>query len=225
MPDSRDKQLDRYLAGELSGPEQRDLAQASLDEPELFDTLTAAAVVKATVLRDRSPKSAPAVAPPRRLVTRWRALTLTGVVAAAAVLALVMVYRSSSRSVSPPKTTSLAPSTPSSGGSAAAADSTTLATPPLMLTARLDELARRSTSEFRGVESYSRTPKSDGLVVSVDEGEVTVDLGSLDGLTKGAELQVFRGREDAKAVGRLRLATVFRERSRGRAASADALAP
>ena len=38
MVDSSDNQLDRYLAGELSPAEQRQLAQASLDDPELFDT-------------------------------------------------------------------------------------------------------------------------------------------------------------------------------------------
>ena len=58
MPDVPSRQLDRYFAGELSAPEQRDLAQAALDDPELFDALTAAAVVKATVLRDGAPKPA-----------------------------------------------------------------------------------------------------------------------------------------------------------------------
>jgi len=56
--------------------------------------------------------------------------------------------------------------------------------------------------------------------VSVDEGEVAIDLGSLDGVVKGSELRVLSGDVDPTVVGRLTIVTVFRERSRGRMASA-----
>jgi Tfp pilus assembly protein PilF len=59
--------------------------------------------------------------------------------------------------------------------------------------------------------------------VSVDDGQATVDLGALDGIEKGSELQVFRGRDDSKAVGRVTIATVFRERSRGEPTPTGAL--
>ena len=244
LPDSPDNRLDRYLAGELSGQEQRELAQAALDDPELFDRLTAAAVVKATVLRDSGPESRPAVEPRPRSVDpassefrRWpegasvrpfkkRSLALTWTVVmtvAAAAIAFVIVYRSSSSTVPPPRTTASTPSTTSNTDAAAVADSTRAARQPLILTARLDELAGRSTAEFRSSIADTRPPKSEGIVVSVDDGDVAVDLGSLDGLAKGSELQVFRGSKDGEVVGRLTIATVFRERSRGRAASAGSL--
>jgi tetratricopeptide (TPR) repeat protein len=46
MPESSERQMDRYLSGELNPAEARELAQAALDRPGLFDELTLAAVVK-----------------------------------------------------------------------------------------------------------------------------------------------------------------------------------
>ena len=227
MPDSPVNQLDRYFAGELSGPEQRDLAQAALEDPELFDALTASAVMKATLLRDSGhkdvaaidlqPRSAPSTSKSRFLE---RPLALAGIAAAAvAAIAIGMIYRSSS-TVPAVQTT---PSAPSATSSASEASNPTIPTRPLILTARLDELAGRSTAAFRADEARSRPPKGQGFVVSVDEGEVAIDLGSLDGLVKGSELQVIRGNADAQAVGRLTIVTVFRERSRGRPVPAGSL--
>jgi Tfp pilus assembly protein PilF len=234
MPDSLGNPLDRYLAGELSGPEQRDLAQVALDDPELFDALTAAALIKTTLRRDSDPKHVAAVelrprsarptstlprAPGRASVRPFqRPLALAGIAAsAAAAIALVMVYRSPSTvprlqtTPSPTLTTSIA---------SAVIDPARITPHPLILIARLDTLAGRSTAEFRADLARSRPPKSHGVVVSVDDGEIAIDLGSLDGVAKGSELQVFRGDDDAKAVGQLTIVTVFRERSRGRVASA-----
>jgi hypothetical protein len=69
------------------------------------------------------------------------------------------------------------------------------------------------------VGDTSRAPKSSGVVVGIDDGEVAIDLGSLDGLTKGSEVPVtHRG---ASTTARLTVTTVFRERSRGRIVSSD----
>jgi Flp pilus assembly protein TadD len=235
MPDSSDIQLDRYLAGELSVPEQRELARAALDDEELFDALTAAALVKATILRhggtERVEASAGAVGPAKSAFqraqksTRIRSFKPTGLaftvgavaVAAAAVIAFVIVGRSSPRIV-PLPTTAPAPTITSSGATGQG-ESRRVATRPVILAVRLDGLAGHSPSEFRSVDADSRSPKSEGVVVSVDQDEAVLDLGSLDGIVKGSMLQVFRGRHDAAAVGRLTIATVFRERSRGRATS------
>ena len=234
MVDSSDNQLDRYLAGELSPAEQRQLAQASLDDPELFDTLTVAAVAKAAILQDggaesRQPIGAPAAAIPRpdfrpasepaRLRSfKPSGLTWAGTLApAAAVIALVMVYRSSWRTV-PPSTASLSPGSTTSIGAAVTADSAAVTTRPVILTARLDELAGRAGTEFRSLSADGRSPRDTGVVVSVDDGQVAVDLGSIDGLEKGSVVQVFRGRE-RQAVDRLSMTTIFRERSRGQAMS------
>jgi hypothetical protein len=212
MPESRGDHLDRYLAGELSGSEQRELAQAALDDPELFDELTAATVMKA-VLRAESP-SAPGRGPARAFK---RPVAWAGIAAAAAAaIALVIVYRAASTTTPIHETT---PSTPATSTSSPVADSAKIAQ-PVILSARLDKLAGGSTPEFRSDGAHSRPPKSHGVVVSVDDGEVGIDLGSLDGVVKGSELQVFHGADDANVVGRLTIATVFRERSRGRIASA-----
>ena len=234
MVDCSDDQLDRYLAGELSPAEERQLAQAALDDPELFETLTVAAVAKAAILQDAEAESlqpigVPAAAIPRPDVqpayqrARLRSfkpggLALAGTLApAAAVIALVMVYRSSWNTV-PPSTASVPPGSNPSIGAAVPADSATVTTPPVILTAGIDELAGTARTEFRSLGADGRSPRDTGVVVSVDDGQVAVDLGSIDGLQKGSVVQVFRGRE-RQAVARLSMTTIFRERSRGDAMS------
>lgn len=50
-----------------------------------------------------------------------------------------------------------------------------------------------------------------GSITSIAGEVVTIDLGSLDGLAKGAEAEVLR---DGKILGRIRLTTIFRESAR-----------
>jgi tetratricopeptide (TPR) repeat protein len=95
----------------------------------------------------------------------------------------------------------------------------------VLLTARFNDPATQPATGFRSAESSSRPPKSEGAIVSIDDGQTTVDLGALDGLEKGSELQVFRGRDDSKAVGGVTIVTVFRERSRGEPTPPGALKP
>ncbi len=47
----------------------------------------------------------------------------------------------------------------------------------------------------------------------MEDGQASVNLGSLDGLSNGNELQIVR---DSRPIGRLAVTTVFRERARGR---------
>jgi len=78
-------------------------------------------------------------------------------------------------------------------------------------------LARSGNSngaQFRGADSDSRAPKSTGSVASVEDGLITIDLGSLDGLLKGSEVEVIR---DGQSIGKINVSTVFRERARGEA--------
>jgi Flp pilus assembly protein TadD len=56
----------------------------------------------------------------------------------------------------------------------------------------------------------------------MEDGSADLDLGSLDGLTKGSGLQVFRGSE---LVGRLQVTTLFRERARARVTEGSELRP
>ena len=75
-----DDRIDRYARGELTAPEARELAQASLDDSELFEELTSSALAKAAL-------SAPSA---RREIKRGRSTSIRywgfAVAAAAAVI-------------------------------------------------------------------------------------------------------------------------------------------
>ena len=81
---------------------------------------------------------------------------------------------------------------------------------PIFLAAGAD-----SNPVFRGAEPDSRSPRATGSVTSIADGLVSIDLGSLDGLSKGAEVDVFR---DGRTVGRITLTTIFRDRARAEGA-------
>ena len=86
-----------------------------------------------------------------------------------------------------------------------------------MASGLLPEAADRGGAPvFRSSESESRSPRSTGLILSSEGGLATINLGSLDCLTKGSELEVFRDEHSTKPLGRLVMTTVFRERARGR---------
>ena len=205
MAESLHERVDRYIDDDLSAVEQRELAQSALDDPALFDTLTAAALLKQTARGEKEPAAI------RRRPTRRVALFIGGAMAAAAVLALMVVYRSSTTTVPDSQTARRA----------------TTATPtvsrtslqPIILTARLAESDGASTPEFRSVERGGRLPKISGLVTSSADDEIEVDLGALDGLAKGSIVSIVGGDTSAKTIGTISITTVFRERSRGQIAS------
>lgn len=219
MADVPADMLDRLLAGELPAAEQRRLAQQALDDPELFELLTAAGIVTTSAAADNgaaperhagrettSPKavnkSSVALRSPWR---RPRVLVMTIVAAAAAILMAVAIGRTRNTV------------TPAPAGNIAQAPAVATAIPPpLLLTARFDAAPQAT---FRADAGTSRLPRQTGAIVAVRDGEVDVDLGSLDGLKQGTELRVTRGRDDAAGSSRVRIAVVFRERSRGRLAA------
>jgi hypothetical protein len=154
------------------------------------------------------------------MVLTWGSMAAACGAAAAAAIVFVIVDRPPSESTAPPSTPAAATSTPATGPATGPAR---VLPPPVILTARLEGVGGRSATGFRGAAADSRLPKSEGLVVSVDDGEATIDLGSVDGLEKGSVVDLFRGRGDANAAGSLTVARVFRERATGRAARAGSL--
>ncbi|HEY7188962.1 MAG TPA: hypothetical protein VH436_20535 [Vicinamibacterales bacterium] len=216
MAESLDERVHRYIDGDLSAPEQRQLAQAALDDPALFETLTAAALLKQTAREEAEPASlAPTISPIRRPSRTRLALFVGGALAAAAVLALMVVPRSSSTTNAPDSLDAerRGGSAPSESRSAAANIHATI------LTARLTEPDGAATPEFRSLEPGSRLPKISGRVTSNADGEIEVDLGSLDGIAKGSIVQIVGGPAPSRAIGTLTITTVFRERSRGKVAT------
>jgi hypothetical protein len=214
MAESPDERVDRYIDGDLSALEQRELAQSALDDPALFETLTAAALLRQAAREEAEPVSlAPTITPIRRPSRTRVVLFVGGAMAAAAVLALVVVYRSSSTTIG-----SDSPETQRPIGNAPA-ESATANLHPIILTARLGESDGAAAPEFRSVESGSRLPKISGLVTSNADGEVEIDLGSLDGLAKGSIVQIAGAPAAARSTGTLTITTVFREHARGRSAS------
>lgn len=178
--------IDRYVRGELSPEEARELAQASLDSPTLFDELTDAALAKAA-LNPRTVRTASVLRP-------WRkTAVLTGGLVAAAVLVLISLPHRPSR-----REPNVKP----------VLDVGSNAGQPVLLASGLHPA---NAPVFRGGEPDSRAPQATGIIVSIEDGNANINLGSLDGLAKGSELQVFRGSE---AAGRLQVTTAFRERAR-----------
>ena len=178
--------IDRYARGELSPQEARTLAQDSLDSSELFDELTDAALAKAA-LNSHTVRAGNVVRFPRKV-----AYLFAGIAAAAALIWISMPRRT------PPLATNLKPVVELSATS----------NQPVLLASGL-----RPTNGpvFRSDGAGGRPPQSTGLILSVEDGHANLTLGSVDGLAKGAELQVFRGSEP---VGRLRVNTVFRDHAR-----------
>lgn len=73
---------------------------------------------------------------------------------------------------------------------------------------------------FRGLQTETRGPRVIGSVESIGDGLATIDLGSLDGLVKGSEIEVLR---DGQSAGKIKLTAIFRDRSRGEIASGTSL--
>jgi hypothetical protein len=218
MPDVPAETLDRLLAGELPDSEERRIAQLALADPELFELLTAAGIVKSAVVADedfaqtsilhadheRVPPGSnhPTAVRGSAWTSRPRVLAMAAL-ATAAIIVLAIAF-GSSRSARRPAAIKSAADAPRVDAAIP---------PPLLLTARFD--AARQPA-FRTDAGTSRLPRQTGTIVSVRDGEVDVDLGSLDGLKRGVELRAVHGQGDARAGGRVTITVVFRERSRGR---------
>ncbi len=216
-----DEALTLYVSGKLPPEAQRELAQAALENEELFDALAAHGAVERSLgdpavrsaLSDLSVPSVKVAVFPRRS----RAIAIVGSIAAAVALLAVYVVRSGSVSKdaangNPPAShrPALTPGLDPTTGE------------PVLLARELAPRRDGSSPVFRSAAPDSRAPRASGSIVSLDNLLATVDLGSLDGLAKDVELQVFRG-ASTQPIGRLIVETVFRERARARIASGQGL--
>jgi tetratricopeptide (TPR) repeat protein len=80
--------------------------------------------------------------------------------------------------------------------------------PPVLLARNGDSNA----AVFRGADAGSRDSRVTGSIGSIAGGVASIDLGSLDGLAKDAEVNVVRG---GQVIGPIKLTTIFRDHSRG----------
>lgn len=179
--------IDLYVREELTPEQSRKLAQDALDDSELFDELTYSALAKAAV----SSRPAPRVVSFPRRVRFWA----VGAAAAATILA-VYIYR------------------PVRVEKPALVSSATRYQPILL--ARSLQPAAARPDVFRGADPDSREPRTTGSIASIEDGVAAIDLGSLDGVAKGSELNVIRAEHVA---GRVVVTTVFRERARAQVVS------
>src|SRR5262245_51949781 len=174
MPELSAETLDRLLAGEVSAEEQRRLARAALDDPELFDRLTAAGVA-VTGVHAGMPESS-------RSPSRGQIAAIAALAAAAAIV-LAVVYNA--RRAGPAPTVASGP-VPKSTEPISPAP---LIAPPVLLTARL-ETNTGPAGIFRTEEKPSREPRTSGTISSTADEVVPLDLGALDGLTQGLVVDV-----------------------------------
>jgi tetratricopeptide (TPR) repeat protein len=185
--------IDQFATRDLSAAEARKLAQQALDDPDLFDALVARGAAEASL---NAPAVQAAISRPTRRVP-W---VIAVCAAAAAVILALFLWRSSSRTMPQPAEQARAiVSTPAILPSLDAASNG-----PVLLAAELGPSRSQNRNAFRGDGASNREPQSTGIVTAVDDGEATVNLGSLDGLIKGAEL------------GPISITTIFRDHARGK---------
>ena len=201
--------IDRYARRELTAPEARELAQESLDDPELFEDLTSAALAMAALKAEQfdEPRSHTRIVGFAR-----RSRIFVYVATAAAVVVLFSLYSlRQSRSIPGAPPAQNAPRLKPALASAAASGQ------PILLASDLQFEPDRNGGPqvFRGSDD-SRAPQPTGSLVSIDDGLAAIDLGSVDGLAKGSEVQVFRDARSTDPIGSLEVTTVFRERARVR---------
>jgi hypothetical protein len=222
MEPRREDRIDRYSRGELSTSEARELAQQSLDDPELFEDLTCSALAKAAVSA-RPAADRLEQARPGEKIFQFPGKVRFIVAGAAATAAILLVslyflrFSSLRQNRSPLSQNKSHETAPVSNPRPALAS---LAQPgqPVLLASDLESgpARREGTPVFRGAEPGGRDPRPVGSIVSIEGDVADVDLGSLDGLAKGTELRVFRGERFTHPIGRWIVTTVFRERARGR---------
>jgi hypothetical protein len=185
--------IDQFATRELSPAEARKLAQQALDDADLFDALVARGAVEASL---NAPAVQAAISQPARRVP-W---VIAVCAAAAAVILALFLWRNSVRQIQQPSEQArqivskpaILPSLDAANGR------------PVLLASELGPARSQNTAAFRGTGAPSREPRSTGTITALENGEATVNLGSLDGLAKGTEL------------GPILITTVFRDHARGR---------
>jgi tetratricopeptide (TPR) repeat protein len=208
---SVDEIIDRFARGDLSRAEARDLAQASLESAALFDELTATAMAKAAAA---ALNSRAYVEPARK--AWWRSPVM--LVAASSFASLVIVSVLIAK-FSVTNKGSIAPAGPRIEATAPVLkptlDFSDGSSQPILLADDLQQFAREQPAQvFRGQEQSTRAPRQTGSVVLIEGGLATFNLGSIDGVAKGSEVEVFTDQTFRQRVGRLSVATIFREQAR-----------
>jgi hypothetical protein len=188
-----DDWIGRYARGDLTAAEARNLAQASLDSPELFDELTDSALAKAGFFSRRRH-----IGPDAKASAPRKTWFVIASLAAAALLISAMFIR-------PWRTTQ--PHLPP------VLDLNSAYGQPVLLASGLQPTL---PPVFRGSQEDRRAPRIAGSIVAIEDGQAFNDLGSVDGLAASTDLQVFSDDRSTQPLGRLRVTTVFRQRARGR---------
>jgi Tfp pilus assembly protein PilF len=187
--------IEQFATRDLSPAEARALAQKALQDDDLFDALVAQGAVEASL-------DSPAVrASVRRPSRRMPWLIAFGV--AAAVLLAVFLWRGSRAPVPQPaeRARAIAPA-PSAIASLDPANTAG----PVLIATEISPARPANTTAFRGDAAPVRQPQPAGKITAIEDGEATVNLGSLDGLAQGTEL------------GAIVISTVFRDHARGKLA-------
>ncbi len=236
MPETVERQMDRYLRGELSPADARALARAALDRPDLFEELTLAAV--ATHGLAAQPDSDPLELyvsgrlprPAQRELAQaaladdelFDALAVHSAVEQGFELPNVVRFPRKAWAVAIAAIAAavaliaiyLRPPAHETSIHATSASLDPSAGKPILLARGLTPIPTSDAAApvFRSAEAGSRAPRPAGTIVAQDNFTVTVNLGSLDGLAKGTRLEVFRGKEP---MGSLEVTTIFRDRARG----------
>jgi tetratricopeptide (TPR) repeat protein len=210
--------LHTFFSGKLSASRERQLAQAALDNEELFDALVAHGAVEKSLqdpaFREALARPAESRAKVLRFPNKARAVAIGSIAAALAVIGIYS-WKSLSSGRNPALSTTAkiqaAPGLEFSSNR------------PILLAAGLrPESAKNGAAPlFRSAEIESRAPQPTGTILSVNQGQATISLGSLDGLTKGAELRLFRGDQSKQPTARLVVTTVFRDRARATVAGGE----
>lgn len=199
--------IERYLLGDLSPEERRQVELRSLKDQELFDTLLANSLTE-ELRNDPAFRKALAEAEPTR---KSRRPLMSWALAIAAGLAVCGVYyftrppvhrvEQARKNEPVPARATPQPTLSGSRGSER----------PVVLAALLSRGAGQS-EVFRGAGGGGHTPRSSGKIIATDGDEATVSLGSLDGVHMGDKLRVLHG---GQSIGQLEITAVFRDRARG----------
>jgi hypothetical protein len=204
MSEILDRQMDRCVRGELSLAEARELAQAALADEALFDALAAHGAVEQSL---ESPEFRAAVAKPDKTV-RFPRKPVRIVMAALAAAAAVAAIYIGARVPTQPKPTIASNAKPAAGQ-------------PILISKAFAPGRDATAPVFRSAPADARAPQPEGSIVAMDNFVVNIDLGSLDGLTKGTHLDVLRAGAN-QPVGHLEATTIFRDHSRVRIVSGAA---
>jgi hypothetical protein len=209
MQSDLNNRIDRYWNRELHPAAARAMAHEALDDSDLFDELSAVALVRAALdsstttdrglaqaalddddlfdtLVARGAMEASVRFPPRR--NRWPIAAAAAAIAAAAGLLTFFVLRPSSHTIQQPAQQARV-------------------IPNVLLSRDLKPTHSPDAPLFRGGGAVSRAPKSEGAIISLEGGIATVNVGSIDGLTKGTVLPI--------TGGHMVITTVFRDHARG----------